>query len=234
MGKDSRASYKCPYCRELLWTLAGQQQHLKKSSGCRWKAYQFASAAAGAQQELGSGADTVPATVNLELVADAFDADDPGADHDPISDGYWDPLDPHLNEALEQDESNTSKGHGIDEQSSTSHGNSRIVYEPFPGHAGRTLGIGTPKLERIHDTLASVTDVDKPSPLAPLLDPELWGLTHWLMTNGITATAREAFFKLTWVSKRNFPFLIWALRLTTSQGSESNPVEIRIQVHAIH
>jgi hypothetical protein len=95
--------------------------------------------------------------------------------------------------------------------SSTPPGNSRLVCEAFPGHAGASLGIGTPKFSQIQYDLAvsekpPTSDSSSPSsspfcrPADSLLDPKLWPLACWLMSHGLTAGAREEFFKLDLVS----------------------------------
>jgi hypothetical protein len=72
-----------------------------------------------------------------------------------------------------------------------------FVLEEFPGPAGSPIGVGNiPFNTFLNPSLPNPTLNAHPS----VVDPELWELARWLMSSSLSAGAREAFFKLKYVS----------------------------------
>jgi hypothetical protein len=78
---------------------------------------------------------------------------------------------------------------------------SRFVLEEFPGPAGASVGVGNPTFNTF---FSSSTNPSSTKPTLnthqSVVDPELWELARWLMSSGLSAGARESFFKLKYVS----------------------------------
>lgn len=78
----------------------------------------------------------------------------------------------------------------------------QFTYVNYPGNAGASIGIGTPKFQSFMGGSANPLPNPSapPTPSSTLRDPELWELARWFMSSGLSARARDEFLKLKIVS----------------------------------
>lgn len=78
----------------------------------------------------------------------------------------------------------------------------RYIYHNYPGKAGASVGLGIPRFESFMSASANPlpTSSSPQPPKSVFQDPKLWELVRWLMSSGLSARARDEYFKLKCVS----------------------------------
>jgi hypothetical protein len=224
MEPRTTAPLACHFCDRHFPTAEGLSRHIQTKKSCASKLEAMEMAWGRSQERESTQAGDTGGETCLEMdldtrmlpsdepetsLGDPSAADRLDLDQGSISDGDSDFEGEELTHFDTAAGGWDAGGDGGDGEKPTCDGNSResrFVMEEFPGPAGQPIGVGNSPFNTFLSPPSSSSNPSSP-PHSPSLnahpsvvDPELWELARWLMSSGLTAGARESFFKLKMVS----------------------------------
>lgn len=192
--------HRCSFCLKRLATAAGLSKHLTFSKACGVLRRREERRRAILKERVDG--DSTQAMETTQAIANQANMEEDSAARAPS--GFYLNFEGQL-KAPESREThpNNLDDDGENENNVSTSGDSRQrrITVPFPGPAGSHKGNTIPKFDAMWQKFMS----SGPSPASDLLSPPLWELARWLLSSGLSASSRDAFFKLAIVS-RNFEY----------------------------